>query len=165
MAVFQKRQKSWERRWTRRNSSLIGPKPENRKTLIGTKMCHKQPQKIIFVVWKWSPQEVQFLTVEVVLFLTLERPRRGTETKSPAHIYILYVCMYLDIYTSFFSLSGAQTKATTAPRSSTLGPAKKSLLETLKSHESQFLQFWGLKVKNWKYLLRAFRAFWAGTFW
>ena len=35
------------------------------------------------------PQEVAlFLTLEVVLFLTLERLKRGTETNSPACIYI-----------------------------------------------------------------------------
>ena len=39
----------------------------------------------IFVVRKWSPQEVVlFPTLEVVLFLALERLKRGTKTNSPA---------------------------------------------------------------------------------
>ena len=40
---------------------------------------------------KWSPQEVVlFLTLEVVLFLALERLKRGTKTNSPAYIYIFW---------------------------------------------------------------------------
>ena len=68
------------------------------KTLIGTKIRHKNPQKNpIFVVRKWAPQEVvpkltlevvPKLTLEVVPKLTLERPKRGTKTNSPAYIYI-----------------------------------------------------------------------------
>ena len=43
---------------------------------------------------KWSPQKVVlFLTLEVALFLTLERLKRGTKTNSPAHIYI-YIYIY-----------------------------------------------------------------------
>ena len=76
--------------WITSQSSLIGPKTQNRKTLIGTKICHKNPSKNpIFVVRKWDPQEVVlFLTLEVVPKLTLERLKSGTETNSPAYIYI-----------------------------------------------------------------------------
>ena len=76
--------------WITSESSLIGPKTQNTKTLIGTKICHKNPQKNpIFVVRKWAPQEVVlFLTLEVVPKLTLERPKSGTKTNSPAYIYI-----------------------------------------------------------------------------
>ena len=44
------------------------------------------------------PKEVVlFLTLEVVLFLVLERLKRGTETNSPAYT-CMYVCMYVCIY-------------------------------------------------------------------
>ena len=82
--------------WIRRKRSLIGAKSQNRKTPIGTKICHKNPQNNpIFVVRKWSPQEVVlFLTLEVVLLLALERLKRGTKTNSPA-----YVCIYIYTHT------------------------------------------------------------------
>ena len=52
-------------------------------------LSQKSSKTHIFVVRKWSPQElVLFLTLEVVLFLTLERLKRGTKTNSPAYIYI-----------------------------------------------------------------------------
>ena len=55
-------------------------------------MSQKSSKKPIFLVRKWSPQEVVlFLTLEVVLFLTLERLKRGTKTNSPAYIYIYAV--------------------------------------------------------------------------
>ena len=78
--------KKFARCWITSESSLIGPKTQNTKTLIGTKICHKNPQKNpIFVVRKWAPQEVVlFLTLEVVPKLTLERPKSGTKTNSPA---------------------------------------------------------------------------------
>ena len=78
-----------ERCWITSQRSLIGPKTQNRKTLIDTNICHKNPQKPYFCSAKTGPQEVVLLlTLEVVLFLTLERPKRGTKTNSPAHIYI-----------------------------------------------------------------------------
>ena len=63
------------------------------------------PTKIkntLFCSVKMIPQEVvQFLTLEVVQKLTLERPKGGTETHSPAcmHAYI-YIYMYIYIYPS-----------------------------------------------------------------
>ena len=49
----------------------------------------KSSKNPIIVVRKWAPQElVLFLTLEVVPKLTLERPKRGTKTNSPAYIYI-----------------------------------------------------------------------------
>ena len=46
--IWKEAQKIGERRWIRRRRSLIGPKPENRKTRIGTKIYHKNPQKLNF---------------------------------------------------------------------------------------------------------------------
>ena len=59
-----------------------------KKTRIGTKMCHKNPQKNLFLLCENGPPQevVLFLTLEVVLFLTLERLKRGTETNSPAYV-------------------------------------------------------------------------------
>ena len=54
------------------------------KTLIGTKLCHKNPQKLLSSVKMVPQQVVLFLTLEVVLFLTLEGLKGGTETNSPA---------------------------------------------------------------------------------
>ena len=52
-------------------------------------LSQKSSKKPIFVVRKWAPQEVVlFLTLEVVPKLTLERPKSGTKTNSPAYIYI-----------------------------------------------------------------------------
>ena len=52
----------------------------------------KSSKNPIFVVRKWSPQDVVlFLALEVVLFLALERLKRGTKTNSPAYIYIYAV--------------------------------------------------------------------------
>ena len=90
--AFCKEAKIGERWWIRRKRSLIGPKPENRKTRIGTKMCHKNPQKPIFVVWNGTSKVVLFLALEVVLKLTLEMLKSGTKTNSPIYIYI-YVYM------------------------------------------------------------------------
>ena len=54
---------------------------QKQRTLIGTKMCHKNPKKTYFCSAKMVPQEVVlFLTLEVVLFLTLEGLKSGTET-------------------------------------------------------------------------------------
>ena len=64
-------------------------KAENTKTLIGTKMWHTILKKPYFCSVQMVPQEVvQFLTLGVVQKLTLERPKGGTETNSPACIYI-----------------------------------------------------------------------------
>ena len=41
------------------------------------------------------PEVILFLTLEVILFLALERLKRGTETNSPAYIYI-YIHTYAD---------------------------------------------------------------------
>ena len=52
-------------------------------------LSQKSSKNPIFVVRKWAPQKVVlFLTLEVVPKLTLERPKSGTKTNSPAHIYI-----------------------------------------------------------------------------
>ena len=52
-------------------------------------LSQKSSKNPIFVVRKWAPQEVVlFLTLEVVPKLTLERPKSGTKTNSPAYIYI-----------------------------------------------------------------------------
>ena len=52
-------------------------------------MSQKSSKKPYFCSAKMVPQEVVlFLTLEVVLLLTLERPKSGTKTNSPAHIYI-----------------------------------------------------------------------------
>ena len=62
----------------------------------------------IFVVRKWAPQEVVlFLTLEVVPKLTLERPKSGTKTNSPAYIYIYihpFICYYSGSLSSAFLL-------------------------------------------------------------
>ena len=95
-----------ERCWITSQRSLIGPKTENRKTLIDTKICHKNPQKPYFCSAKMVPQEVVlFLTLEVVLFLTLERPKSGTKTNSPAYIYIYIYACFLPVLSLFLSLS------------------------------------------------------------
>ena len=63
----------------------------------------KNPQKktLFFVVRKWAPQEVVlFLTLEGVPKLTLERPKRGTKTNSPAYIHI-YICCGVIIWATF----------------------------------------------------------------
>ena len=39
----------FERCWITSQSSLIGPKPQNRNTLIDTKICPKNPQKNLFL--------------------------------------------------------------------------------------------------------------------
>ena len=58
---------------------------------------HKSSKNPIFVVRKWAPQEVVlFLTLEVVPKLTLERPKRGTKTNSPAYIY-RYICVCVSL--------------------------------------------------------------------
>ena len=52
-------------------------------------LAQKSSKNPIFVVRKWAPQKVVlFLTLEVVPKLTLERLKSGTETNSPAYIYI-----------------------------------------------------------------------------
>ena len=52
-------------------------------------LSQKSSKNPIFVVRKWAPQEVVlFLTLEVAPKLTLERPKSGTKTNSPA-----YMCM------------------------------------------------------------------------
>ena len=58
-------------------------------------LSQKSSKNPIFVVRKWAPQEVVlFLTLEVVPKLTLERPKSGTKTNSPAYIYIyIYICI------------------------------------------------------------------------
>ena len=71
-------------------------KNRQHKTLIGTKMWHKNPQKKSnFCSAEMVPQKVvqfltlevvQFLTLEVVQFLTLERPKGGTETNPPPRL-------------------------------------------------------------------------------
>ena len=55
-------------------------------------LSQKSSKNPIFIVRKWDPQEVVlFLTLEVVPGLTLERLKSGTETNSPAYIYIYAV--------------------------------------------------------------------------
>ena len=55
---------------------------------MAPKFVTKILKKPYFVVRKWAPQEVVlFLTLEVVPKLTLERPKSGTKTNSPAYIY------------------------------------------------------------------------------
>ena len=58
-------------------------------------LSQKSSKNPIFVVREWDPQEVVlFLTLEVVPKLTLERLKSGTETNSPAYIYIIYIYIY-----------------------------------------------------------------------
>ena len=85
--LFQKRPTiSWEKRM---KEVTNWAKAREQKNTNGTKMCHTNPQKPYFCSVKRVPQKVAlFLALEVVLLLTLERLKRGTETNSPAHIYI-----------------------------------------------------------------------------
>ena len=49
-------------------------------------------KNLYFYSAKMVPQEVVlFLTLEVVPKLTLERPKSGTKTNSPAYIYIYII--------------------------------------------------------------------------
>ena len=62
----------------------------------------KSSKTPIFVMRKWAPQEVVlFLTLEVVLFLALERLKSGTKTNSPAYIYI---CVYTYVYSHIYNM-------------------------------------------------------------
>ena len=93
-----------ERWWIRSKRSLIGPKNRKKNTNWHQNLSQKSSKTPIFVVRKWSPQEVVlFLTLEVVLFLALERLKRGTKTNSPAYIYI-YISLSLSL-SLWFSLS------------------------------------------------------------
>ena len=65
---------------------------KQRNTIRHQNLSHKSLKTLFFVVLQWSPQKVVlFLTLDVVLKLTLERLKRGTKTNSPAHIYITHV--------------------------------------------------------------------------
>ena len=65
------------------------PNTKHKNTNWHQNLSQKSSKNPIFVVRKWAPQEVVlFLTLEVVPKLTLERPKSGTKTNSPAYIYI-----------------------------------------------------------------------------
>ena len=123
--------------WITSQSSLIGPQNTKQKnTNRHQNLSQKSSKKPIFVVRKWAPQEVVLsLTLEVVPKLTLERPKSGTKTNSPAYIYI---------YLSRLPATGLKKPKSPKVPGRVLGsPGKKriagrlSMRETEKPHCSQ----------------------------
>ena len=69
-------------------------KKGNPKTLIWTKIHHKNPQNLYFYSAKMAPKKVdKLITFEVAKLITLERPKVGQTNNSPACAYIyIYIC-------------------------------------------------------------------------
>ena len=67
-------------------------KKRNPKTLIWTKIHHKNPQKTYFYSAKMAPKKVdKLITFEVAKLITLERPKGRQANNSPTYIYIITI--------------------------------------------------------------------------
>ena len=90
VTALQKKKNPFERCWIASQSSLIGATTtKQRKHQLTPKCVTKILKNPYFCSAKMVPEEVVlFLTLEVVLKLTLESQKSGTKTNSPAYIYI-----------------------------------------------------------------------------